>query len=376
MKLIRFTVLALLLTLLPEQAMAAVSAQRVSATIEVPNDIRSIAINGETVALVGDGIHLISRGATSFDGAVTIESKARLFTKVIPSPEGFIAVGIAESSVATSSELPENLINPDSIPVDTQVVQSLGMTKLVITEFTTEAAVIKESLFDLVRPMVPSSVLLASERISVVGSISSDKGIQGFIANISRDDGALSLHTFGNSDTNINALATSRILYGSSSEQLAGSNRRGVRDGVIFYLDNNAKLTRVVRSFQASASRDWSSVNSSHLAAGNVLIGSKREVAVTKFTSKGEPSWFLRIPGSDPHLSGSVLALMTNRKVDGITNFTPRTSTALFITLDTKKKGAFRSASAISARSIKNIAPGLALIVDRSGRSQLVPFTP
>lgn len=376
MKLIRLILLALLLTLIPNQAIAAISAERLTPIMEVPSEIRSLAINGESVALVGNGIHLLSRSATSFDGAERVESKAQLFMKVAPSPEGFIAVGIAESSIATSSELPEDLINPDSISLDTQVVQSLGLTQLVIAEFRADATMVKESLFDLGRPLVPSSLLLTNERISVVGSISSDKGVQGFLANIEREDDAISLHTFGSGDTNINALATSRILYGSSSDQLAGTNRRGLRDGVIFYLDKNSKLTRVVRSFQASTSRDWSSVTSSHLAVGNVLIGNKREVAVTKFTSKGEPSWFFRVPGSDPHLSGSTLALMANRKVEGISNFTPRALTALFITLDTKKKGAFRSASVISARSIKDIAPGLALIVDRSGRSQLVPFTP
>ena len=376
MKIIRLVLLVLLFVLLPEQAIAAVTAERLSASIEVPNEIRSLATNGETVALVGDRIHLISRNATSFEDAKTVESKGRLFTKVISTPTGFIAVGIAESSVATSSELPTDLINPDSIPIDTQVVQSLGLTKLVVTQFTSDATLIKESLFDLGRPLVPNSLLLTNDRITVVGNISSEKGIQGFLINIARENDAFSLHTFGSGDTNINALATPRILYGSSSEQLVGSNRRGLRDGVIFYLDDNAKLTRVVRSFQASASREWSSVSSSHLAVGNVMVGSKREVAVTKFTSKGEPSWFLRVPGSDPHLAGTTLALMTNKKVEGITNFTPRRSTALFITLDTKKKGAFRSASMIPARSIKDFAPGLALIVDRSGRSQLVPFTP
>ena len=376
MKPIRLVLLALLLTLLPDQASAAPSAIRLSATIEVPSGIRSLALSGETIALVGDGIHLISRGATSFDEAREVESKGRLFTRVIPSPEGFIAVGIAESSIATSSELPPDVINPDSIAVDTQVVQSLGLTMLVVTEFSTDGSLTRENLFDLKRPFVPSAIRLTSDRISVVGSISSESGIQGFFANITRVDGVISLQTFGSSDTNVNALATDRILYGSSGEQLVGSNRRGLRDGVIFYLDRNFKLTRVIRSFQASASREWNSVNGSHLAVGNVIVGSKREVAVTKFTSKGEPSWFLRVPGSDPHLIGSTLALVTNKKVAGIANFTPRASTALFITLDTKKKGAFRSASVISARLIKDISPGLALIVDRSGRSQLVPFTP
>lgn len=376
MKIIRLVLLVLLFALLPHQAMAAVPAERLSASIEVPNEIRSLATNGEMVALVGDRIHLISRNASSFEAAKTIESKGRLFTKVIPSPTGFIAVGITESSIATSPQLPSELINPDAIPIDTQVVQSLGMTTVVVTHFSADGTLLKESFFDVGRPLVPNSLLLTSDRITIVGDISSEKGIQGFLISIAREDDDFTIHTFGSGDTNIKALASPRILYGSSSEQLAGSNRRGLRDGVILYLDDTAKLTRVVRSFQASASREWSSASSSHLAVGNVIVGSKREVAVTKFTSKGDPSWFLRIPGSDPHLVGTTLALMTNKKIVGITNFTPKGSTALFITLDSKKKGAFRSASMIPARSIKDIAPGLALIVDRSGRSQLVPFTP
>ncbi len=372
MKSLRLILLSLLLLLLPEQAHGAIAAKRINPIMELPTDIRALASNQEVIALVGEGIYLLPRSASSFDEALSVESKANLFTDVITSGESFIAIGVAESSVVTSKVMPEKVINPDSIPVTSGTEKSVGLTRLVLTEFLATGQVVKESFFEFERPLVPATLLATSSTIAVVGTIASEKGYQGFLSLINRQSGEFSLHLYGSSSTTINALANTKTLYGSSSERLLSSDRRGISDGVIFYLDNSSKLTRVVRSFQASSEREWISVGSSHLAVGPVVRGNASEVAITKFTTKGEPSWFFRLPGSDPRLFGTMVGFITNKRVDGIANFSPKGATALFLTLDMKKKGAFRSAVAIGARSIKDISGTYALIVDRESRSQLV----
>jgi len=369
-------VLALLFALLPSQGHAAITAKRVTALFEVPSTVRAIAATKTSIALVGESINLLPQSARSFDDARELESEALLFTDVTTTTQGFLAVGIAESSVVTSTALPSNLINPDSIPAGSSTERTLGSTRLVVTEFTEAGEITKESIFDLDDPLIPASVLVTSDRIVIVGTIASEVGTQGFLASIGRDHGAFALTRYGVSGTSINALANPRTLYGSSDERLAGTNRRGSRDGVIFYLDSGSQLTRVVRSFQASTERSWSAVNTSHLAVGSAIRGENVEVAVTKFNAKGEPSWFFRLPGADPHLRGTTLAFVTKKRIDGISNFAPKSATALFVVLDTKKNGAFRSAVSIPARDIKDLTEGFALIVDRDGRSQLVPLAP
>ena len=156
---------------------------------------------------------------------------------------------------------------------------------------------------------------------------------------------------------------------------MAGSDRRGIRDGVILYLDKKSVVTRVVRSFQASTEREWSGVSSSHLAVGSAIRGKASEVAITKFTSKGEPSWFFRLPGREPAINGSTVGMTTSKKIPGISNFAPKTSTALFISLDLKKKGAIRAALTTPARNVKDMSADFALIVDREGRTQVIPLS-
>lgn len=372
---LRIAIPALLLSSLSTTSYAAISARTVAPLYQLPSEIRALASDPESLALVGESIHLVPRGADTFEEARSISSSARLFTDVVSYKESFFAVGVAESALVTKRELPAGLLNPDSITVTDSDQIPLGLTRLVISQFTAISESATELIYDFDRPLIPASILVTNDRIGVVGSIASDQGRQGFLALVARENNAISFFTFGNSGTVITSLANFSTLYGSSDERLAGSDRRGIRDGVIFYLDKKSALTRVIRSFQTSSEREWSKVSSSHLAVGSATKGKVSEVAITKFTSRGEPSWFFRLPGREPSLTGSTVGMITTKKIPGISNFVPKASNALFISLDTKKKGAFRSALSIPARNVKDMSEGFALIVDREGRTQLIPLS-
>ena len=360
---------------IPSISYAAITAKKVPPLFQVPSDIRAISSDQQSFALVGDSIHLLPRQARSFDEARTISSSAKLFTDVTSSKSDFFAVGVAESAVVISRELPTEVLNPDSITVAAKSEIPVGLTRLVISQFSIRSETATETIYDLDRPLIPAEILVTSDRIGVVGSVASDLGRQGFLALISRSSGEFSFFTFGSSGTSINSLANLSTLYGMSDERLAGSDRRGLRDGVIFYLDKRSTLTRVIRSFQASTAREWSKVSSSHLAVGSAVRGKTSEVAVTKFTAKGEPSWFFRLPGREGSLSGSTVGMITTQKIPGISNFAPRAPAAIFISLDMKKKGAFRGALSIPARTLKDMNDGLALVVDREGLTQVIPLS-
>ncbi len=373
--------LALALSLLlPATSHAEIEVKRLAPQLQLDGGIRAIATTSDVIALAGEKIRVISKGATDLTSALTLTgSSARLFTDLTWHQGRFFAVGIAESSTVASITTPPNLINPDSITIGAGAAQSQGLTRLVLLEFSTAGVVLKESIFDSDRPLLPRTVRIFGDRIAIVGSIASATGVQGFLATVDLSGKYLSFTTYGDASTEITSLANLRTLYGGSSERLAGSNRQGISDGVILYLDGEGKLSRVVRSFLASSERSWEEVSTSHLAVGPVKRSGGEEVAITKFSSSGAPQWFVRYPGSDPHLSQRTVGLITTKKLAGIARITPSGKNALFLEYDAKslsKKATIKSVRSIPARSIIDLNDGYAVIIDREGRSQLIPLAP
>jgi hypothetical protein len=103
------------------------------------------------------------------------------------------------------------------------------------------------------------------------------------------------------------------------------------------------------------------------------------EVAITKFSPSGAPQWFVRYPGNDPHLHQRTVAFITSKKLAGIARISPNGKNAVFLEYDAKsfsKNATIKSVRSIPARSITDLTDGYAIIVDREGRSQLVPLAP
>ncbi len=373
--------LALVISLaLPATSHAEIEVKRLSPQLQIENGVRALATSAEVIALAGEKITVIPKGATDIASAITLTgSSVRLFTDLIEHQGRFFAVGIAESSTAASITTPPNLINPDSITIGGSSSQSKGLTRLVLLEFATTGAIIKESIFDADRPLLPRSLRIFGDRIGIVGSIASTKGVQGFLATSDISGNYLSFSTFGDASTEINSLANLRTLYGGSSERLAGSNRQGISDGVILYIDAEGGLSRVVRSFLASSERSWDEVSTAHLAVGPVKRAGNEEVAITKFSPSGTPQWFVRYPGIDPHLHQRTVAFIATKKLAGITRIAPSGKNVVFLEYDAKslsKKATIKSVRSIPARSIVDLTDGYAIIVDREGRSQLIPLAP
>ena len=375
-----FSLAIALSLLLPVTSHAEIEVKRLTPQLQIDSGVRAIAASTDAIALAGERITLLQKDATDLASAITVTgSSARLFTDVIAHQGRFFAVGIAESATSLSLSTPPNLINPDSITVGGSLPQSKGLTRLLLLEFSTAGVIIKESIYDLDRPLLPRSLRIFGERIGIVGSIVSTSGVQGFLAVSDLSGNFLSFSTFGDASTEINSLANIRTLYGSSGERLAGSNRQGISDGVILYLDSGGKLNRVVRSFLGSSERSWDEVSTAHLAVGPVKRSGSEEVAITKFSASGAPQWFIRYPGSDPHLDQRTVGLITSKKLAGIARLSPNGKNALFLEYDAKslsKKATIKSARSVPARSIIDLTDGYAIIVDREGRSQLIPLAP
>ena len=370
--------------LLPVTSHAEIAVKRMTPQLQLDSDIRAIATGTDVIALAGERIRVIPKSATDLTSAITVTgpltgSSDRLFTDLVAYQGRFFAIGIAESVTAVAISTPPNLINPDSITIGGSSPQSRGLTRLVLLEFASSGAIIKESIFDADRPLLPRSLRIFGDRIAIVGSIASASGVQGFFATTDLAGNYLAFSTYGDASTEINSLANLRTLYGGSSERLAGSNRQGISDGVILYLDGEGRLTRVVRSFLASSERSWDEVSTAHLAVGPVKRSGGQEVAITKFSATGAPQWFVRYPGSDPHLHQGTVGFIATKKLSGIARIAPSGKNAIFLEYAAKslsKKATLKSVRSIPANSITDLTDGYAIIVDREGRSQLIPLAP
>lgn len=363
---------------LPAQGELAVS--RLTSLTELPQGTRALAATGETIAIAGDSITILSRLAPDPINSITVgATSARLFTDIVTAGDRFFAVGIGESKTTLSSLPAANVINPDSITVPGSTETAQGLTRLVLLEFDAMGQVIKESIYESDLPLIPVSIKVFGDSIGIVGSVVSERGVQGFLATSDLALNFLSFNRYGDESTIIRSLASMRALYGSSSERLVGSNRQGITDGVILYLDASNSLTRVTRSYLASSQRSWDHVSASHLAVGAVKRSNGSEVAITKFSAQGAPQWFTRFPGSDGHLDLRTVGLITSKKLQGISKITPKGKNALFIEYASKglnKRGSIARVTSIPAREIIDMADGYGVIVDRAGRFQLIPLAP
>lgn len=379
--------IACLFTLTSVGAVADVAVVRLASIAEVSSQTRALAVTSDAIALAGDSITVLSRENPDQASAVTlVTSNARLFTDLFAFEDRFFAVGIGESQSAlattsSSSTSPSTLstINPDSITVLTNVGSSQGLTRLVLIEFNSAGQVINESIYDSDLPLIPLTLKVFGSTIAIVGSTVSERGVQGFLATTDLELNFLSFNRFGSDSTVIRSLASLRTLYGSSSERLAGADRKSVQDGVILYLDSDGSIKRVVRSFLSSSQRSWDQVSNAHLAVGEVKRGKIAEVAITKFSPQGSPQWNTRFPGSDGHLDLRTLGLVTSKKLEGISRIKPKGKNAVFIEYVSKglsKRGTISRVASIPAREIIDMANGYAVIVDRDGRFQLVPLAP
>ncbi|MGA1279128.1 MAG: hypothetical protein ACO3YA_02345 [Candidatus Nanopelagicaceae bacterium] len=379
--------IACLFTLTSVGAAADVAVVRLASIAEVSSQTRALAVTSDAIALAGDSITILSRENPDQASAVTlVTSNARLFTDLFAFENRFFAVGIGESqstlanspSTSTSSST-SSTINPDSITVLSNVNSAQGLTRLLLFEFDSAGQVINESVYDSDLPLIPLTLKVLGSTVAIVGSTVSERGVQGFLATTDLELNFLSFNRFGTDSTVIRSLASLRTLYGSSSERLAGTDRKSVQDGVILYLDSSGEPSRVVRSFLSSSQRSWDQVSNAHLAVGEVKRGKIEEVAITKFSPQGSPQWNTRFPGSDGHLDLRTLGLVTSKKLEGISRIAPKGKSAVFIEYASKglsKRGTISRVASIPAREIIDMANGYAVIVDRDSRFQLVPLAP
>ena len=106
---------------------------------------------------------------------------------------------------------------------------------------------------------------------------------------------------------------------------------------MIVRVSKDLKIVSAVRSSISKGKRIWNSTTASLLLGGEVVVGSKSEVAVTKFSTRYLPSWTFRFAGTGPAFTiGSTQLLFLSSGTIPELAWNPKPPTPLLITFNSK----------------------------------------
>ena len=310
-------------------------------TIASVDEFSGVVASGRTIIVYGN------KGDKSFAKALDIAGK-ELWTVELDkaSPSVVTAAAVDSNGViwlagstslvrATPAPSPTvSALNPDkTIPVadifsadlDAYSLWSLNPTTQFLTQYTLQ----------LSAPILINSIAVDKNGITAVGSsgtiITSD--LAGKIAK------PINVGTEATVFESVVKHADGSItVVGSSSETLGGKKLVGKVDGVIIKVSKMGKVVSVVRSSEPKASRNWLSATNSLLLGGEVITGPKVESAITKFSSKYDPSWTYRFASSGKTFTaGSTFAFFKSKgAIAQLANWAPKSAQALLLTFDAK----------------------------------------
>ncbi len=156
---------------------------------------------------------------------------------------------------------------------------------------------------------IPRSIVTSESKFFIVGNEQQgESGSRGAIYPVT-DDGFVKSFDYG-SDRTIFTRAVAPnsknlIVVGSSGDTIAERKVVGKVDAIILTLSQSSgKISKIVRSNGAGATRSWDFASGNLLVSGTSRTKNSREAVVTSFTSQGNVAWTSRFPRSN----GSIAA--------------------------------------------------------------------
>lgn len=245
-----------------------------------------------------------------------------------------IPAGTTPPAPTTTALNPDNAVIPPSTFIE-------DLRAISIWKVSAAGALLFTNTLPTSFVLFPTSMALDKNGASIVGILATEKGSAGFLTNIDTAGAFSKLLQVGTASTTADAIVRhsdgSFTLAGSSAETIGGKNVVGVTDGILVKISKSLKITSVVRSSIAKGQRIWNSASTSLLLGGEVLSGSKSEVAVTKFSTAFVPTWTYRFPSSGAVLTlGSKQLFFLSTGVITQLNWSPKVATPLLLTFDSK----------------------------------------
>ena len=314
-------------------------------TIGSPTEVSGVVVSGKNFIVIGTQnskayVRALDSSSNELWKLQLDQSQASIASVVVVDGVGDIWIAGATPLPATTTTALPTAINPDNaiIPASTFISD---LKTLTIWKISSVGTLLSTNSLPMSNSVLPTSITLDDSGLVIVGSIAGEKINAGFI-NFMNSSGLFSKTLqIGSASTTIESVTRNSdktfTLVGSSAETIAGKKLAGLIDGVIIKVTKSLKITSVVRSSISKGKRIWNSTTSSLLLGGEVVVGKKSEVAVTKFSSRYVPTWTHRYPGTGPAFtSGSTqLLFLSNAAIPELV-WNPKTPTALLITFNSK----------------------------------------
>lgn len=315
-------------------------------TIGSPTEVSGVVVSGKNFIVFGTQnskayIRALDSNGNELWKLQLDQSQASIASAAVVDGVGDIWIaGATPVAAVTPTGTTTASINPDNaiIPASTFISD---LKTLTIWKVSSVGTLLSTNSLPTSNSILPTSITLDDSGLAIVGSIAGEKINAGFI-NFMNSSGLFSKTLqIGSASTTIESAIRNAdktfTLVGSSAETIAGKKLAGLIDGIIIKVTKSLKITSVVRSSISKGKRIWNSTTSSLLLGGEVVVGKKSEVAVTKFSSRYAPTWTHRYPGTGPAFtSGSTqLLFLSNAAIPELV-WNPKTPTALLITFNSK----------------------------------------
>jgi hypothetical protein len=316
-------------------------------TVGTPEEVSGVVVSGKSIIVFG------SKASKAYARAVDTTGK-ELWNLSLDQSAASIATSAAVDAagdiwVAGATPLALGLIppSPAATPINPDNAAAVPTTNVgnlqAVTLWRVTAAGVLAGTNTLPTSSVvfPTAISVGQNGASIVGIIGTEKGNAGFFVNADKLGVFSKLLQIGSISTTADAVVRhtdgSFTVAGSSSETLANKRVAGITDGVLIKISKALKITNVVRSSAVKGKRIWNSASSTLLLGGQVVVGSKTETAITKFTTSFAPSWTYRFPATGPALTvGSTHALFISTGQTARLNWNPKVATPLLLTFNSK----------------------------------------
>ena len=315
-------------------------------TIGSPTEVSGVVVSGKNFIVIGTQnskayVRALDSNGNELWKLQLDQSQASIASAAVVDGVGDIWIaGATPVAAVTPTGTTTASINPDNAIIPTSTFIS-DLKTLTIWKVSSVGTLLSTNSLPMSNSVLPTSITLDDSGLAIVGSIAGEKINAGFI-NFMNSSGLFSKTLqIGSASTTIESVTRNSdktfTLVGSSAETIAGKKLAGLIDGIIIKVTKSLKITSVVRSSISKGKRIWNSTTSSLLLGGEVVVGKKSEVAVTKFSSRYVPTWTHRYPGTGPAFtSGSTqLLFLSNAAIPELV-WNPKTPTALLITFNSK----------------------------------------
>jgi len=322
-----------------------VNSLKLLTTIGLPSEVSGVVVSGKNIIVFGTQNSKAYAKALNSTGTELWklqldQSQASIATAAVVDSIGDVWITGATPLPATTTTAPPTAINPDNAAMPpTSFIGDLKA--LTVWKVSSTGVLVATYTSPTSNVIFPTSIALDDSGIAIVGSIADEKINAGFIVFMSSSGLFSKVLQIGSASTTIESVTRNSdktfTLVGSSSETIAGKRLAGLTDGVIVKVTKSLKITSVVRSSVNKGKRIWNSTSPSLLLGGEVVVGNKSEVAVTKFSSRYVPSWTFRFAGTGPALTtGSTQLLFLSSGAIPALAWNPKVPTALLITFNSK----------------------------------------